>query len=63
MKPNDVERIMDAISNLHERHRPTEKASPHNRQRLHAYTNNITAPGDVGTTMNVIGNGSYGLRQ
>jgi hypothetical protein len=28
MKPSDVERTMDAISNLHEWHHPTEKASP-----------------------------------
>jgi hypothetical protein len=28
IKPSDVERTMDAISNLHEWHRPTEKASP-----------------------------------
>jgi hypothetical protein len=30
---------------------------------FHAYTNNITTLGDVGTTMAVIGNGSYGLHQ
>jgi hypothetical protein len=49
MKSGDVERIMVVISNLHERRRLTEKGEPrHNRQLLHTYTNNITAPATSG---------------
>jgi len=60
VKQGDIETNMDAISNLHQRRRPTEKTPRHHRQRLHAYTNNIS---DVRTTMDVISNGAYGLRQ
>jgi hypothetical protein len=42
---------------------PHREGEPrHHRQWLHAYTN-ISASGDVGTTMDVIGKGTYGLRQ
>jgi hypothetical protein len=51
VRPGDVETTMDAINNLHQ------------RKWLHAYTNNITTLADVGTTVDVISNGSYGLHQ
>jgi hypothetical protein len=61
--PGDVKTTTDAISNLHQWRRLTEKVSPDIIYNSSTATLTIIAPSDVGTTMEAIGNGSYGLHK